>query len=363
MALTKRQRMGLGVAAGLALLLVLDYRFYSHWFAQRQAAQAALEAKERPHREILAQLEDLKLHGASLPPCPLVFPLLDSKGRVTPLGSYLSYLGMRQAAYQPQSVLSLPNLDQAFRDFDLFNPRRAASEAYKTQLPFRFQTKDFAEGTWKKTFTGWKLHLRFGGSQAEKTYDQSFAKGDLHDAPGWMALCLLDYLGLKPAADPSAFLNRPFFTQDADLLRAADLEIDFHHGGEALVPHWEDLLTPNPDQAVLAGAWMGIQDQREGRFHPELLEAFLKKQPLSSWASQQLAEEYFEAGRYADALPLFFTLLKNNDNNGPLYAWTEVCLERMGEREAAVQLSRTWAQKHPENPEAWMTLSLGLTPA
>ena len=328
MALTKKQRAGLGIGAAVTLLVLFAFHFYCHWYVQRQAAKTAQEAKELPRRQILAQLEDLKLHGTSLPPCPVVFPLLDSKGRVTPLGSYLrSYLGVKQASDLPQAVLSQPNLDQTFRDFDLFNPRRVASNAYKTQLPFRFQTGTFGEGTWKKTFTGWKIHLRFWGTKPEQIYDQSFEKGNLHSAPGWIALCLQDYLGFKPSVDQAVFLKQPVFIQDADLLRVANLQVYFNHGGEVLVTHWGNLLAQNPDQPDLVGVWMTLLDERENRFHPELMKTLLAKQPLSSLASKELAEEYFEAGHYADALPLFFALLKNNDNTvdpftlGPAFAW------------------------------------------
>lgn len=103
-------KLKLAIAAGALLILLFDYHYYSHWWAQRQSAKTALDAKERPHREILAQMEDIKLHGATLPPCPLIFPLLDSKGRVTPLGSYLSYWAMDQAAYLPEMAFSVPNL-------------------------------------------------------------------------------------------------------------------------------------------------------------------------------------------------------------------------------------------------------------
>jgi hypothetical protein len=353
-------KLKLALAVGALLILLFSYHYYSNWRAQRQFAEAAQEAKELPHRQILAQLEDLRLHGTSLPPCPLIFPLLDSKGRVTPLGSYLSYFGMKQASYLPQSVLSLPNLDQTFRDFDLFNSHRSAADVYKTQLPFRFQTKDFGEGTWKKTFTGWKIHLRFWGTEPEKTYDHLFAKGDLHNAPSWIAQSLQDYLGFKPSADQAAFLSQPIFPQDADLLRTANLQIYFNHGGERLVTHWQDILIQNPNQPDLAGVWMTIQDERENRFHPEIMKAILAKQPLSSFASKELAEEYFEAGRYADALPLFFSLLKSDDDNSSLYAWTVSCLEGLEEWDVAVQLTRHWTQKYPENPEAWMALAVHL---
>src|SRR5579859_1016482 len=152
-------KLKLAIAAGTLLILLLGYHYYSNWWTAKKNAKAAQEAKELPHRQILAQLEDLKLHGTSLPPCPLIFPLLDSKGRVTPLGSYLSYWAMDQAAYRPQAALSLPNLEQVFGEFDLFNSHQAASDAYKTQFPLRFNTKDFGEGAWKKTFKGWKIHL------------------------------------------------------------------------------------------------------------------------------------------------------------------------------------------------------------
>jgi tetratricopeptide (TPR) repeat protein len=348
------------LAAVLGSLLLLDCYYYSNWWFSRKNPSASPPAPKLSAQQSQIQIDDLKLHGTALPACPLLFPLLDSKGQITPLGSYLSYFGMKQAAYLPQAILSLPDLDQVFGGFDLFGAESSVDTFYKDQLPYQFQTQDFAEGTWKKTYQGWKIHLRFWGTKPEKIYNQSFAKGALHNAPGWIAACLQDYIGFKPSADQASLLAQPVFNDDADLLRAANLETLFNHGGARLIPHWQDILAKNPDQSEVLRRWMEILDSRENRFHPELMEALLKKQPTCGLASQSLAAEYLKAGRFSDALPLFFSLLKNDDNNNALYAGTLDCLENLGDWEDAVQLNRNWTQKYPQNPEGWMALGLTL---
>ncbi len=350
----------LTIIAVLSALLLLDYYYYSNWWIARENISASPKPPEAALQQFQTQIDDVKLHGASLPACPLLFPLLDSKGHVTPLGSYLSYFGMKQASYLPQAILSLPNLSQSFRDFKLFDAESSVDPFYKDQLPYQFQTKDFAEGTWKKTYQGWKIHLRVWGTKPEKTYNQTFAKGNLHNAPGWIAGSLQDYIGFKPSADQAVFLAQPIFTDDADFLRAASLETLFNHGGARLITHWQDLLAKNPDQPEVVGRWMDILDSRENQFHPELMESLLKKQPSCGLASQALAEEYFEAGRYNDALPLLLGLLKNDDNNASLYAWTASCLEGANDWDGAVQLTRNWTEKYPGNPESWMALAVHL---
>ncbi len=350
----------LTVIAVLGALSVLDYYYYSNWWTARENISAPPQPPKPSPQPSQALINDLKLGGSSLPACPLLFPLLDSKGRVTPLGSALSYLSMKQASYLPQAILSLPDLDQAFQDLGLFSAESSADAFYKDQLPYRFQTKDFGEGTWKKTYQGWKIHLRFWGTKPEKTYNQSFAKGGLHNAPSWIAACLQDYIGFKPSPEETMVLTQPIFNDDVDLLRAASLESLFNQGGARLITHWQDILAKNPDQPEIVGRWAAILDSRENQGHPEGLEALLKKQPASGLASQALAREYLRAGRFSDAWPLFFSLLKNDDNNGALYSRAIDCLEGLGDWQGAVQLSRNWTQKYPNNPESWMELGLTL---
>jgi hypothetical protein len=350
-------KLKLALAVGALPILLFSYHYYSNWWTAKKNAKAAQEAQALPHLKIQSQLEDLRLHGTSLPPCPLIFPLLDSKGHVTPLGSYLSYWAMDQAAYRPQAALSLSNLDRSFEDFDLFNPNRAASDAYKTQLPLRFNTKDFGEGAWKKTFKGWKLHLRFWGTKPEKTYDQTFRKGDLHQAPSWIAASLEDYLGETPTAEEAAYRDQPIFTNDDDFIRGSKTEELFEEGGGSLVTHWQDLVAKNPDRPELAIRWIEAMDAPNAQTSSKTLETLLGKNPTYDLLSRSLAWDYFTRQQVTEALSLWFNQLKKDDNNISLYSGATLCLNYLGEENLALQLDRLWTQKHPDNPMAWMQLA------
>jgi hypothetical protein len=352
--------MKLGVFLLIVFFMLLDYSYYSNLWSARKAQKAAETAKEIPLRLIQDQIADLRLHGSELPPCPLLFPLLDSKGRMTPLGGYLSELGMEQASYLPQSVLRLPDIGKIFEDFDLFVSDSPLHKIYKTELPLRFGAKDFGEGTWTKTYHGWRIHLRFWGTKPEKNYDQTFAKGDLHMAPGWIAASLQDYLGLKPTPDQAADRDQPVFADDADLLRAASLEPIFRSGGSILVTHWEKILAANPDNPDLVGRWVSILDARENKTHLDLEEASLQKFPASSLLRNLVERESILAGKYDEALRYLWDDLKRDDNNPALYALTACVLESQDHWPEAVQLLKTWTQLHPDNAQAWMDLAAAL---
>jgi len=170
-----------------------------------RAAQAKAETEARPHREILAKINDFRHHSTALPACPLVYPLLDAKGRISPLGTYLSYLAMQQASFLPQSVFCMVDAGQSFSEFGLFDADSPFHQAYYKQLPYYFQNaKDLGEGKLLKSKKGWKIQLRFWGTKSEKKYTRVFRQGKLHLAVGWMASCLQDYMGFRPTAVPTA---------------------------------------------------------------------------------------------------------------------------------------------------------------
>jgi len=113
-----------------------------------KAAQIKFQSEATPSSRDLAAITDLKLHSASLPLCPLVYPLLDENGKVNLMGSYLSFSAMRQASFLPHSVFCSIWGAATFSKFGLFNENDPAQKYYYTQLPYYFQNpKDLGEGT------------------------------------------------------------------------------------------------------------------------------------------------------------------------------------------------------------------------
>ncbi len=323
----------------------------------RLAAQKKAEEEARPHKEIQALIADLRDHGTDLPDCPLIFPLLTEKGKVTPVGSYLSYMAMKKAVYLPEMVYRLPNAGEIFNGFDLFNPKpHPGQKLYLRELPFRFLAKDFGEGTWRKTAKGFKITLKFRGTRHPKKYSKVFPKNKLHLAPAWMASCLHQWTGFKPDAPQAAFLGTPVYTNDADFQKGAYVERVFREC-PGLVRGWDKVLATHPDSSFLLDRWLSILDDREGKAHPEIVGPYFQKSPQDFFYRADYENLLIQEKEYEPALKLVFEDLKRDGNNSMWYKMAASALESWGYNEEAIQLVKTWCDKHPENQEAWMELS------
>ncbi|HTA75947.1 MAG TPA: hypothetical protein VK791_02180, partial [bacterium] len=320
--------------------------------AQEQAAAEAL-----PHQQIQAKIQNLLQHGTALPPCPLVYPLLDNQGRVTPLGSYLSYFSMKQASYLPKTVFSIPNAGEIFNEFDLFTPNSPKQKVYKDQLPYYFgNVKDFGEGKILKAGSGTKIQLRFWGTQKSKKYSKIFKKGKLHLAISWMASCLQDYMGFKANADQTAYRDKPIFVDDKDLTRAAQLETFFRNDGGSLITGWDAILAKNPDNPYLIDRWLDILDLRGGAKRLETMQKMIEKNPDNTFSKLDYLVECLKAEQYDAGISIGFQEMSRDDNDPDWYDLTVDCLEWKGYYSEAVQLLNAWAKLHPDNQEAWMKL-------
>jgi hypothetical protein len=81
----------------------------------------------------------LRQRSREMAPCPLLFPLPDKDQRVTPVGSYLSYLGMKRASYLPETVFRIPNIGEVFQSLELFTAGpRPMHAMFRQELPYRF---------------------------------------------------------------------------------------------------------------------------------------------------------------------------------------------------------------------------------
>jgi len=120
---------------------------------------------------------------------------------------------------------------------------------------------------------GWSIELRFWGTKPEKKFEKVFSKGKLHLAPGWMAACLHDYMGFQPTKNEKVYRDKPMFTSDEDMDRAAVMERYLNSGangeGRALVTGWDALLAKNPDNPYLFTRWLQYATRRvtAGIFH------------------------------------------------------------------------------------------------
>lgn len=341
----------LGLLIGVIIFLV------GPWFQEKidDRKQAALDAQ--PHKEIQAKIQNLLQHGTALPLCPLVYPLLDSHGQVTPLGSYLSYFSMNQASYLPKTVFLIPNAGDIYNEFDLFTRDSPKQKAYRDQLPYYFgNVKDFCEGKLLKAGSGNNIQLRFWGTKPEKKYSKIFGKGDLHLAISWMAACVEDYEGFQPNADQAAYRDKPIFTNDQDLERGAQLETFFRNGGSGLISGWDKILAKNTDNPYLYDRWLSILDSQGGANHLALIQQLVQKNPDNTFSKLDYMVQCEQTGQYDQGVSMGFQELARDDNNPDWYDLTVDCLTDKGFYMEAIQLLKAWTKLHPDNQEAWIKL-------
>jgi len=350
-----RLQMLVVILAGL--VLGGGYYLINEWNNDRAAKKKAAEEARRPHLEMMAKIAAFKAQSKELPGCPLIFPLTNEKGEVTPLGSYLSYFAMKRATYLPQSVFRIPNAGSVFAAFALFDEGdNQWRKVYRQELPFRFGTKDFGEGHLVRVPSGYRVQLRFWGTHEEKKFQKVFKNGELNQAPTWMAQCLHLWIGFTPTEAQKAYLGVPDFKSDADIIRAASVEAIIRTSPQ-LVMDWDEILAKNPENPYLVDRWVTILDHRDGGHHFELIAPLIAKSPDDSFLLQVQAIELNHAKKYDEALTLLFKELERDDNNDVLYGMAAGNLQEKGFWEESIELLNVWCQKHPENPEPWMQLS------
>ena len=244
------------LAGVLAVLLLGAAAYFAYGFYETRGVRGEVAAPHQASQErIKGQIAALRAKSHALPPCPLVFPLLDKQKRVTSLGSYLSYLGMKRASYLPEAVFRIPNAGEIFNSFELFSIQpQPVQEVNRQELPFRFRAKDFGEGTYQETAGGFDISIRFWGTLPEKRYTRRFEKGELFRAPEWIAVSLHEWLGFKRNDAQSKYLEAPIYTCTEDFLRGANLERLFR-SEPALANRWDGILEKNPDNALLFDRW------------------------------------------------------------------------------------------------------------
>jgi hypothetical protein len=357
-----RKRMAILLALLLVALAGLVFLRGPEWFGGLRAVLTGQESGTPKggdaaiHSRVLARIEALRSGSRELPPCPLVLPLTDPRRAVTPLGSYLSYLGMKRAAYLPDAIYRIPNIGEVFNRLGLFEPGMGSDrEPWRQELSFRFQARDFGEGGWIERPDGYAFTLRFYGTRPEKSFGQVFARDHLYQVPAWIARCIHDWTGFKPMEDQARFLQTPIFTNDGDLARGAEAEPVFR-SDPALAFGWDAILATNPDNAFLYDRWRSMTEHREHAGRGPEIAARLARNPHDTLLRLDWANELSNWHRPEEAFGLLAEELLRDDNNGQLYDMAVQSLRKLKCYEEAVTLLKVWTEKHPDNQEAWMAL-------
>jgi hypothetical protein len=344
---------GLGIPAGL----YFGNLYLTQKKNQKEEAAKAAYEKQRPHDEAVSMINVFIQKSQELTPCPLIYPLLNEKGKLTRTGTYLSYLAMNEASFLPESVLRLPNIASLFQSFGLFEPGSFPGEKYyRTVLPVNFEAKDFGEGTWSKNKIGYQVSLRFWGTHPEKKYKKTFDKHSLHLVPNWIAQCLHDWIEYHLNAQQTAFISQPIYTNDKDFIKGADVQ-DIARFCPGLICNWNRILATNPKSAHLFSIELALEDDRMSMPNPDMAEKMLVQNPQDTQLQILAADEYQKKKSYEQSWKTVFTALLHDDNNNSLYEQATKNLEDWGFYEEAIQLAKAWTLKHPNNPECWIRLA------
>ena len=360
--LSPRAKEGLKLAFAIVLGLTVPVGYFVVWpaYQEKKAEKEAVRLKalniQRVHDAMFARIDALQ-GSRALPPCPMIYPLLDAQGRVTPLGSYLSYFAMKQASYLPQTAFKIPNAGEIYNEFDLFTEGGPKQEAYLKQLPHYFgNAKDIGEGNIRAVGMGHLIQLRFWGTHPERKYAKTFPKGKLHLAMGWMAACLQDYAGFQPTQAQAAYRDKPIYVNDADLLRGARLETLFRNGGRQLIQGWDKILAKNPDNPYLFDRWLAVLDDRSDTDHLGLIRDFAAKDPSNTFSKLDLAYQCYEAEQYDEGVSVCFQELARDNDDPDWWDLAAKCLWAKNDYEETIRLLKTWTELHPDNQEAWLGL-------
>jgi hypothetical protein len=338
----------------------IAYLFHKNQVRQETANRKVMEREQAQlqlQKALVQKVEDIRTNGTSLPPCPVIYPLLDEKGKMTDLGSYLSCFAMEKATYLPQSVYQLPTVfNLYFQEYHFFPPQATADLYYKPQLSYEFNSGDFGDGTLKKNRKGFKINLHFWGTHPEKKYQKTFTRKNLNLAINWMAACVHDFTGFKPTPEQAAYRDQPVFDNGDTLVQASGWEKFFQDGGSNLVLHWDKIMVGNPEEPFLIGHKLVLLYANDYGNYLGWLEPLALKHPDSTIYRYLLQSEYCSAKKYDQALDIDFAELKRDDNNSLWYNETVSDLEWKGDWINAYRLLKNWTEKYPDNPRALVTL-------
>ncbi len=310
-----------------------------------------------PYSSVSGRIEELRSSSTALNPCPLIFPLLDGNNSLNPIGSYISLIAMVKASNAPDAALSLPAAGYLFDNIRLFDPRRfPIQETYKRELPIRFRTRDYAEGSWSKSGNGYRIKIRFYGTKGGKTYTGDFKQGALHNVPDWIAACAWEWLEIKPGKKQADYLAAPVFTNEGAFIKAARTEYILRRAPE-LAAGMEKMAAENPGNPFIESRYLWVLKARKDPAYGTLMENVISTQKGNPMFRDDIIRYLSDSGRYEEAAMFVLNALMKDDNNPALYNRALDVLKKWKYGEGARDLAGVWCEKHADNQDAWIALS------
>ncbi len=317
-----------------------------------KAEDAAKREQALEHlRTQIAQFLSASNPPLSLPDAVIIFPLLDSDGKTTQLGTLLSELAMLKATYLPEKVLNLhlPAAIDLYEGAGYDEPGTSVTDKQQERIRRRFETKNAASGELELDASGaFKLTLTLDGQHGKKEFSLAGSKEDLYKVPQWMARCIHQYCQTKLSAEQKEYLNLPEIRDTASLDTLVELEHDYLNGRGNLTK-WGQLLTFNPDSAFILYRYSLASKGEERDDSLDHIAAAMKALGNHGLLRFVEADWYYRAEKERDYTPRFFELLKEDFRNDELYDRLDDGLLALGLGESAEALHRAWTERSPNS--------------
>jgi hypothetical protein len=298
--------------------------------------------------ELDKMVEEAQKQFHPLPACPLVMPATDAQGHSSALGSLVSLAAMERAAYLPEAVLRLGDVDTLFSGWHTYRDDAPIGQPLATCMMRTLNVRDLAWCSLQKAKQGWDLSLRCQGTRPEQSYHKHFPVGGLQKAPQWMAACLHRWMGTALGEAQAKALQEPLFASEADLLKAAGME-EAYQESPSFAEGWADGRWDHASSALILrrrdNAWRNQRAIRLGA-----LEQALAKQPSNAGLRLLRARAWRERGCPMSALREDFSLLAQDADNPTLYDDILEGLQEMHDTALGLRLLESWSLRQPENP-------------
>ncbi|MBI5115544.1 DUF4034 domain-containing protein [Candidatus Poribacteria bacterium] len=310
--------------------------------------------REQSIQGLRAEIAELLSAGAyrrELGDAVIVFPLLDSDGKTTAVGTLLCELGMLKAAYVPDKALNLhvPSVVELYHDMGYDGTRESPTEHERERILRRFETKDAATGALEIAGAGtFEINLHFDGSRGKRDFSTSGQKNDLHRVPQWIAHCIHEYRGTRLSRSQEEYVGLPELHDTAGLHTLTGLERDYWNGKKDVI-EWTRFIKLNPDSvfALYHYCLVSRDTERDNSFRciTEHLEGSARNELVEFLE----ADWRHNAGKFEDSAPVFFNLLKGDYRNDALYERLDEGLLALGLGENAEGLHDLWEKHCPKS--------------
>jgi len=276
----------------------------------------------------------------------IVFPLLDSSGRTTELGTLLSELGLLKATYTPKKTFNLhvPSLIDLYRDKGYDTTGMTIHSKEREKIMKRFNATDHATGKLTTAPDGLlEISLNFHGRSGNKDFSTVVAKDDIISAPQWIARRIFDYCQLEPSPEQETFLSFPEYRDTTAFSRLVELESDYRNGNRNRAG-WRRFLKSNPEAVLALYRYYTVTARVESEDSLRYLAAAYAGYGGHDLMKFLEADGYYRSGDCENSILHLLELLERDLQNYQIYIRLCGGLRELDAGKDAVALCEFWKQ-------------------